>query len=208
MSRFVPEPTHYYLFTILYLAGAQIMNSISELIIRGEPTAEAHHQAESWAVKGLEILVKATEESQAEKCATCEVGLAVSLVSLGALREVLYNGYFRYPIPLIWFIWIRWPATSSTHATITRWPSISLGELACRKAFYRVKTDCGAWVAWTPNCHPLMRAQYSEKWILSLSSCVRLLGHSPAALARNHDEVITFTAIEISYPPRAERMKS
>ncbi|KAM6503461.1 hypothetical protein JOM56_000404 [Amanita muscaria] len=81
--------------------GAQIMSTISEIIMRVKPTEEGLYQAEAWSRKALDI-AEGTRDKMHKKgrkwCAlldkgthtdeTCEVALAVSLFNIGILREM------------------------------------------------------------------------------------------------------------------------
>ncbi|KAL9709556.1 hypothetical protein Ac2012v2_007295 [Leucoagaricus gongylophorus] len=67
--------------------GAQIMTSISEMIIRNKLSRESLQQAEQWAVKGLEVVVT-TRKASKEPIAICEVAYAVQLFNMASLRAI------------------------------------------------------------------------------------------------------------------------
>ncbi|KAJ7634894.1 hypothetical protein FB45DRAFT_476844 [Roridomyces roridus] len=67
--------------------GAQLMNNVAELIIRGDPTDEKQQNAEFWAHKALSTLQHARQKTK-EPIATCEQALAVALFNAGMLREL------------------------------------------------------------------------------------------------------------------------
>ncbi|KAG6868538.1 hypothetical protein C0993_001426 [Termitomyces sp. T159_Od127] len=70
-------------------ACAQLMANLSELIIRNQskPTEEVLHQAEAWALKGLQITMKAKEKLPHVN-STCELAFAVALFNVAALRRI------------------------------------------------------------------------------------------------------------------------
>jgi hypothetical protein len=70
-----------------FSTGAQLMNNIAELIVRGDPTTERQKYAESWAQKALSIL-QTTRKNTKEPIPTCELALSVALFNAGMLREV------------------------------------------------------------------------------------------------------------------------
>ncbi|KAG6873661.1 hypothetical protein C0995_012595 [Termitomyces sp. Mi166 len=69
--------------------GAQLMANLSELIIRNQskPTKEILQQAEAWALKGLQITMKA-KEKPLNVNPTCELAFAVALFNVAALRRM------------------------------------------------------------------------------------------------------------------------
>ncbi|KAG6837089.1 hypothetical protein H0H93_014981 [Arthromyces matolae] len=69
--------------------GAQLMANLSELIIRNEPKIpeETLHQAEAWALQGLQITMKAKEKLSTIN-PTCELAFAVALFNVAALRRM------------------------------------------------------------------------------------------------------------------------
>ncbi|KAJ7740041.1 hypothetical protein DFH07DRAFT_983022 [Mycena maculata] len=67
--------------------GAQLMNNIAELVIRGDPTAEKQKYAEAWAQKALSIL-QTTRKDTKEPIPSCEQALSVALFNAGMLREL------------------------------------------------------------------------------------------------------------------------
>ncbi|KAJ7033660.1 hypothetical protein C8F04DRAFT_613015 [Mycena alexandri] len=67
--------------------GAQLMNNIAELIIRGDPTPERQQDAETWAQNALATLQLARKGAK-EAVPTCEHALAVALFNAGMLREL------------------------------------------------------------------------------------------------------------------------
>ncbi|KAJ7108537.1 hypothetical protein C8R44DRAFT_884609 [Mycena epipterygia] len=68
--------------------GAQLMNNIAELIIRGDPTTERQKYAEAWAQKALSLLEKTRKGTTKAPIPTCEAALAVALFNAGILREL------------------------------------------------------------------------------------------------------------------------
>ncbi|PFH49556.1 hypothetical protein AMATHDRAFT_147399 [Amanita thiersii Skay4041] len=78
--------------------GAQTMSSISELIMRADPSNQGIAQAETWARKAFGIINEARAELQdgskkwiggtQASDPTCEIAYAVSLFNIGALREM------------------------------------------------------------------------------------------------------------------------
>ncbi|KAJ3560148.1 hypothetical protein NP233_g11025 [Leucocoprinus birnbaumii] len=67
--------------------GAQLMTSISEMIIRNNLSRESVQQAEQWAMKGLEVVV-ATRKATKEPIPICEVAYAVQLFNMASIRAV------------------------------------------------------------------------------------------------------------------------
>jgi len=67
--------------------GAQLMTSISEMIIRNNLSRETVQQAEQWAMKGLEVVV-ATRKASKEPIGICEVAYAVQLFNMASLRAI------------------------------------------------------------------------------------------------------------------------
>lgn len=75
------------------------MSSISDLIIRANPTSDGIEQAESWSRKALDITTDARNKIRQkgskwfsrtpETDPTCELALAVSLYNIGVLRAVI-----------------------------------------------------------------------------------------------------------------------
>ncbi|KAF8633509.1 hypothetical protein AX15_001416 [Amanita polypyramis BW_CC] len=78
--------------------GAQTMSTISELIMRANPSNEGIAQAESWSRKALDITTDTKKKLEQESRKwfsgvsgtdpVCEVALAVSLFNIGVLREM------------------------------------------------------------------------------------------------------------------------
>jgi len=70
--------------------GAQLMNNLAELSIRGEPTATKRKQAEAWARQGLSTIeqTKAAGKADAEDIMLCDEALAAVLFNLGSLLEM------------------------------------------------------------------------------------------------------------------------
>ncbi|KAI6124575.1 hypothetical protein EDD16DRAFT_556538 [Pisolithus croceorrhizus] len=79
--------------------AAQLMNNLSELIMRRPPTPEIRHQAEAWARKALDVIEGAgkmplprsgwfgySEDTSARS--TCDQVLGVVLFNIGMLREM------------------------------------------------------------------------------------------------------------------------
>jgi len=79
--------------------GAQTMSSISDLIIRANPTSDGIAQAESWSRKALDITTDARNKLRQESSKwfirtpetdpTCELALAVSLYNIGVFRAMV-----------------------------------------------------------------------------------------------------------------------
>ncbi|KXN89334.1 hypothetical protein AN958_05832 [Leucoagaricus sp. SymC.cos] len=67
--------------------GAQLMTSISEMIIRNKLSRETVQQAEQWAMKGLEVVV-ATRKASKELVPMCEMAYAVQLFNMASLRAI------------------------------------------------------------------------------------------------------------------------
>ncbi|EKM77321.1 hypothetical protein AGABI1DRAFT_115251 [Agaricus bisporus var. burnettii JB137-S8] len=67
--------------------GAQLMTSISEMIVRNKLTRETVQQAEQWAMKGLEVVVT-TRKASKEPIGICEVSYAVQLFNMASLRAI------------------------------------------------------------------------------------------------------------------------
>jgi len=67
--------------------GAQLMTSISEMIIRNKLSLETVQQAEQWAMKGLEVVVS-TRKASKEPIAICEIAYAVQLFNMASLRAI------------------------------------------------------------------------------------------------------------------------
>ncbi|KAF8187005.1 hypothetical protein K438DRAFT_1835443 [Mycena galopus ATCC 62051] len=67
--------------------GAQLMNNIAELLVRGDPTAERQKHAETWAQKALSLLQTARKNTK-EPIPTCELALSAALFNAGMLREL------------------------------------------------------------------------------------------------------------------------
>ncbi|KAI0029123.1 hypothetical protein K488DRAFT_57122, partial [Vararia minispora EC-137] len=69
--------------------GAQMMNNLSELILRGKLTPEKIHQAEAWARKALEVIDKTKAgASYLSGVSMCEQATAVTLFNLATIREM------------------------------------------------------------------------------------------------------------------------
>ncbi|TFK49177.1 hypothetical protein OE88DRAFT_1663615 [Heliocybe sulcata] len=70
--------------------AAQLMSSLSELIMRRTPTPENLHQAEAWAQQALAVVNKTvkTARGDPEQIAGCEAALGAVLFNLGSLREM------------------------------------------------------------------------------------------------------------------------
>jgi hypothetical protein len=69
--------------------GAQMMNNLSELILRGTLTPEKLHQAEAWARKALEVIEKTKAGAgYMADLSMCEQATAVTLFNLASIREV------------------------------------------------------------------------------------------------------------------------
>ncbi|KAF7351261.1 hypothetical protein MSAN_01557600 [Mycena sanguinolenta] len=71
--------------------GAQLMNNIAELLVRGNITPERRAQAETWAQKALSLLSSARKNTK-EQISTCELALCAALFNAGMLREVSGRG--------------------------------------------------------------------------------------------------------------------
>lgn len=79
--------------------AAQLMNNLSEVIMRRPPTPEIRHQAEAWARQALAVIERAeklplprkgwlglSEDKDARS--TCDQVLGAVLFNVGMLREV------------------------------------------------------------------------------------------------------------------------
>ncbi|KAH9915762.1 hypothetical protein B0H21DRAFT_326380 [Amylocystis lapponica] len=69
--------------------GAELMNNLSELSLRGPPTPEKRDRAEQWARQALSTIerTKASAAGDAD-LTTCETALAAVLFNLGSLLEM------------------------------------------------------------------------------------------------------------------------
>ncbi|KAJ6487879.1 hypothetical protein C8R45DRAFT_994729 [Mycena sanguinolenta] len=67
--------------------GAQLMNNIAELLVRGNLTPERQAQAETWAHKALSLLSSGRKNTK-EPIPTCELALCAALFNAGMLREL------------------------------------------------------------------------------------------------------------------------
>lgn len=84
----------------MHPAAAQLMNNLSELIMRRPPTPEIRHQAEAWARQAHGLLQRVQETSvprrgwfsssttNEQSREVCDQVLGVVLFNLGMLREV------------------------------------------------------------------------------------------------------------------------
>ncbi|KAK7045419.1 hypothetical protein VNI00_007672 [Paramarasmius palmivorus] len=68
--------------------GAQLMGSLSELLMRGPPSPERLHQAEAWASQALAVITKARGEAGGTKIDTCEMAYAMALFNVAAFKEM------------------------------------------------------------------------------------------------------------------------
>ncbi|KAI0947767.1 hypothetical protein AcW1_009444 [Taiwanofungus camphoratus] len=70
--------------------GAQLMNNLAELVLRGPPTPEKRNQAEAWARQALGTIerTKATAKGDSEELQSCEEALTAVLFNLGYLLEM------------------------------------------------------------------------------------------------------------------------
>ena len=69
--------------------GAQLMNNLAELSIRGKQTDEKRAQAIAWAQQGLATIERTKAAGgSAEELWLCEQALAAVLFNLGSLHEV------------------------------------------------------------------------------------------------------------------------
>ena len=69
--------------------GAQLMNNLAELSIRGKQTDEKRAQAIAWAEQGLATIERTKAAGgSAEELWLCEQALAAVLFNLGSLHEV------------------------------------------------------------------------------------------------------------------------
>lgn len=83
--------------------GAQLMTSVSEMIIRNQLSRETVQQAEQWAMKGLEVVVS-TRKASKEPIPMCEIAYAVQLFNMASLRAVSFssiNFFLAQPDPCI-----------------------------------------------------------------------------------------------------------
>ena len=68
--------------------GAQLMNNLAELSIRGKQTDEKRAQAIAWAEQGLATIERTKAAGgSAEELWLCEQALAAVLFNLGSLHE-------------------------------------------------------------------------------------------------------------------------
>ncbi|KAF5358836.1 hypothetical protein D9757_014253 [Collybiopsis confluens] len=67
--------------------GAQLMMNLSELIMRGQPTPQVLHQAESWATQALGVTKKARRELS-KPADLCEEVYAAALFNVATFREM------------------------------------------------------------------------------------------------------------------------
>lgn len=82
------------------MLGAQLMTSISEMIVRNKLTRETVQQAEQWAMKGLEVVVT-TRKASKEPIGICEVSYAVQLFNMASLRAVCLHIAFSASVHLL-----------------------------------------------------------------------------------------------------------
>lgn len=79
--------------------AAQLMNNLSEIIMRQTPTPEIRHQAEAWARQALAVIERAEKMPPPRKgwfgfsedmnvCSTCDQVLGAVLFNIGILREM------------------------------------------------------------------------------------------------------------------------
>ncbi|KAG1876282.1 hypothetical protein F4604DRAFT_1581381 [Suillus subluteus] len=68
--------------------AAQLMNNLSELIMRRPPTPEVRGQAEAWARQALGIIERAQAQPRSSQWEVCEQALGVVLFNLGSFREM------------------------------------------------------------------------------------------------------------------------
>ncbi|KAG2139528.1 hypothetical protein BD769DRAFT_1350790 [Suillus cothurnatus] len=68
--------------------AAQLMNNLSELIMRRPPTPEVRGQAEAWARQALGVIERAQAQPRSSQWEICEHALGVVLFNLGSLREM------------------------------------------------------------------------------------------------------------------------
>ncbi|KAF9262498.1 hypothetical protein L218DRAFT_945333 [Marasmius fiardii PR-910] len=68
--------------------GAQLMGSLSELLMRGKPTPERIHQAEAWATQALAVLQKTRGGLNRKQIWTCEAAYAAALFNVAAFKEM------------------------------------------------------------------------------------------------------------------------
>ena len=75
---------------LISLAGADVMNSLANTLLLGQPTPQVREQAEAWVRKALAVIAAAKDQSKAEpdEAAHCDLVLAAALFNHGSLREV------------------------------------------------------------------------------------------------------------------------
>jgi hypothetical protein len=90
MSILIPPPSQKHSSPEDRCRGAQLMNNLSELIMRGTPTPDKIHQAEAWARQAEGIIQKTKESTKgdSDRAKICEYALAAVLFNLGSLREM------------------------------------------------------------------------------------------------------------------------
>lgn len=110
--------------------AAQLMNNLSEIIMRQTPTPEIRHQAEAWARQALAVIERAEKMPPPRKgwfgfsedmnvCSTCDQVLGAVLFNIGILREV------RIVTNLCRWYWLtfhvyRWIQTKMSHLHSSR----------------------------------------------------------------------------------------
>ena len=74
-------------------AGADVMNSLANTLLTGEPSAERRAQAEAWITKALDVIddAKKSANGDAEATSHCDVVLAAALFNHASLREVRHG---------------------------------------------------------------------------------------------------------------------
>ncbi|KAF7789671.1 hypothetical protein EIP86_000617 [Pleurotus ostreatoroseus] len=75
---------------LISLAGADVMNSLANTLLLGQPTPQVREQAEAWVRKALAVIAAAKDQSKAEpdEAAHCDLVLAAALFNHGSLREM------------------------------------------------------------------------------------------------------------------------
>ncbi len=70
--------------------GADVMNSLANTLLLGQPTPQTREQAETWVKKALAVIADAKDRSKdsPDEAAHCDLVLAAALFNHGSLREV------------------------------------------------------------------------------------------------------------------------
>ncbi|KDQ58446.1 hypothetical protein JAAARDRAFT_176397 [Jaapia argillacea MUCL 33604] len=90
VSLLIPPPgSHHVASPEDTCRAAQLMNNLSELIMRGKPTPQALHQAEAWAQQALGTIRKTESKARDPgQLAVCEQALGAVLFNLASFSEM------------------------------------------------------------------------------------------------------------------------